>query len=174
MPRSTKLGKSKRPKAVFFDVGGVLLSYSPWKKADRDLDQELGMMYPRLNVRQLHEAWSVEWDRQHRLNLAGDFETMRSQAEDSLYRALMGLGCRPTKAHVRRALNAWYRVAERNAEAMPDAARVLRKLRSSGYRIGIITNADWNVVIPHLRRTGLLRYIDYKVVSSRIRLTSPT
>lgn len=163
--------RSKKPKAIFFDVGGVLLSYSAWRMADRYLDKELRRRFPRLNARQLHEVWSEEWA--HRLGHAGEFEQMRKKAEIGLYRAFLRLDCRPTRGYVRRLLSAWYAVAEENAEAMPDASIVLRELRSSGYRIGIITNADWDVVVPQLKRTGLLKYIDYKIVSSRIRSYKP-
>jgi len=165
--------RSERPKAVFFDVGGVLLSYSSWRAADRHLDRELSRRFPRLNVRLLHEAWSEEWDKRHRLSLSGRFERMRGQAETSLYMALKRLGCRPTRDYVRAALNSWYVEAEKNVEAMPGASDVLRGLSSGGYRIGIITNADWDIVVPQLKRMGLLKYIDYRIVSSKIRSYKP-
>lgn len=171
MPRSIMPCKPGKPKAIFFDVGGVLLSYSAWIKADLDLDQELRNKFPRLNIRQLHRAWEHKWAKQHLL--ANGFVTMRRQAENSLHVALMQQNCRSTRAYEKRVLRAWYDVAEKNAEAMPDASYVLKELSSGGYRIGIITNADWDVVVPHLRRTNLLKYIDYKIVSSKIKSYKP-
>jgi len=165
--------RSKRPKAIFFDVGGVLLSYSAWKIADQALDNELKRKFPGLNIRQLHKIWSYEWDKRHRLVLSSGFEKIRKQAEIGLYRALIQLNCKSTRAYVKRTLNTWYAVAEKNSEAMPGASDVLKLLSSSGYRIGIITNADWDVVIPHLKRADLLKFIDYEIISSRIRSYKP-
>ncbi|MEM2885234.1 MAG: HAD family hydrolase, partial [Thermoproteota archaeon] len=160
-------------KAAFFDVGGVLLESAYWRKADRQLDLALKESFPNLDFRKLHETWAEKWSRRNRAASVEGFETMRNMAEKSLYESLVSLGCIPTKARVRRALDAWYAAAERNAKAMPGAKRALKRLKSLGYRTGIITNADWNVVIPHLRRAGLLGLIDYKIVSSRLRSYKP-
>jgi len=162
-----------RIKAIFFDVGGVLLSYASWKKADKYLDRALKKRFPKLNIKKLHEIWAVEWSRRNRATSDKGFETMRSQAENSLHLSLVSLGFIPTKTYVKSVLDIWYKIAEKNAEATPGARRMLAKLKCSGYRTGIITNADWNVVIPHLRRAGLLGYIDYKIVSSRLRSYKP-
>jgi HAD superfamily hydrolase (TIGR01549 family) len=163
----------RRPRAIFFDVGGVLVSHSGWRVADARLDEELRKGFPDLDIQRLHDVWAEEWSRQHEIMFKKGFETMRSQAEKSLQRALARLGCKSNAMGVRRLLDTWYKVAERNAESMPDAKEVLMKLSDSGYRIGIITNADWNVVIPQLRCVGLLKYVDYKIVSSRLRSYKP-
>ncbi|MGQ9514282.1 MAG: HAD family hydrolase [Thermoproteota archaeon] len=162
----------KRYKAVFFDVGGVLLDYTAWKKADARIDKEIKRRYPKLNLLKLHRLWIKEWSKQQAHALK-DFQTMRRQAEVSFYEALRQLGCNPTRKCVKEILDRWYKTAEKNVRAMPKASYVLKKLRSMGYQTGIITNADWNVVIPNLRRAGLLDLIDYKVVSSKIGAYKP-
>jgi len=67
----------------------------------------------------------------------------------------------------------YLRAYESSWRAFPDALPLLRSLRASGHRIGLLTNGTEAQQLAKLRRTGLLIEFDVVCTSERIGFSKP-
>jgi HAD superfamily hydrolase (TIGR01662 family) len=81
----------------------------------------------------------------------------------------------PATAHLEQALEAFYAPSEAHWQPEMDAHLTLQTLRSSGYRLGLISNAgDDSDVQRLIDKAGLRFYFEHMVVSARVGWRKPS
>jgi putative hydrolase of the HAD superfamily len=80
--------------------------------------------------------------------------------------------------HVEAAVDAFFGYVRKDLVAYPDAARVLRELKSRGYRVGALTNVPYgmphHVIQEDLEQTGLAPLLDAMVTSADVGERKPS
>jgi len=61
----------------------------------------------------------------------------------------------------------------KNNKLCPDAILVLNQLKKSGYKLGLITDSELNIVNSILQKHDLTDFFDVKVVSGKIKIYKP-
>jgi putative hydrolase of the HAD superfamily len=164
-------------KGVVFDLGNTLLRFDgDWPTvmeeslgALMDFLHDEGLVFDTAEFQRLF-ADTHEQDKQVRKSDHVERST------SSLFRQVMeALGYRDlSDEYVARALRIFYEVSEKYWFPMPAAQRVLDELRTRGYRLGLITNAEDQANVQRLIRKGDLEgYFDPIVISSEVGIRKP-
>jgi putative hydrolase of the HAD superfamily len=149
--------------AVIFDWGGTL---TPWHTIDHEalwlevcaqhFSPELAAAHAKAIRAAEFELWRLAEDAQQSATLAHVFERAGVTAHDEF-------------------LATYYRAWEPHTLTDPDAAPLLRDLRTRGVKIGVLSNTMWPRSAHELvfGRDGVLSLIDGAVYSSEIPWTKP-
>ncbi|MFH0868755.1 MAG: HAD family hydrolase [archaeon] len=146
-------------KVVFFDVGGTLLS------SDSSLFQN---MAKKLNIR----------DFDHKLRKSF-FDKKRGASEEK-FKTIIGLlsdvlienGFSPAEAESTSEF-LYKKSFVENGAIYPDTLLALNLLSEKDIKLGIISDADWNILKLELEKFGLLRFFSSFSVSSEVRAYKP-
>jgi putative hydrolase of the HAD superfamily len=144
-------------KAILFDLDDTLLDRTA------SLEYFVKSLYQRLRVD--HAPYEIYRDRFLALDQRGYAE------KSAIFQTLIAEFALSTSVE---ALLAEFRQhAWTSCRLLPDAAEVLKALRSRGYKLGVITNGeDWSQM-RKLRVTGLLTLVDLVVISEHERIKKP-
>lgn len=85
----------------------------------------------------------------------------------------LGVDVPPGDVEIDEMFSEYLRAYESAWRAFPDALPLLRRLRASGHRIGLLTNGTEAQQLAKLRRTGLLDDLDVVCTSERIGFAKP-
>lgn len=66
----------------------------------------------------------------------------------------------------------WYSFIENN-RLYPNTKNVLEKLKKLGYKLGLITNSELNIVNGVLQKQGITHFFDVKVISGVVKVYKP-
>ena len=155
---------SNSPRAIFFDMDDTLLDTSggvmeSWEIACRDAAPALGVEWEQLRtaiLREMATFWHDEAAVEHwRTRLADAREHVISQCLAS-----EGLDC----AHARRISDLCGSAREERLVLFEDALETIVWLRTSGYRLGLITNGPAAMQRAKVERFGLAPLFDVVVI----------
>lgn len=85
----------------------------------------------------------------------------------------LGVDVPPGDVEIDESFSGYLRAYESAWRAFPDALPLLRSLRASGHRIGLLTNGTETQQLAKLQRTGLLDDLDVVCTSERIGFAKP-
>jgi putative hydrolase of the HAD superfamily len=149
--------------AVIFDWGGTL---TPWHTIDPD-EFWRAVCAPHCDEAELADRVAVLRSAENYLWQISEREQRSATLDEVFSRA----GVEATQA----LLDSYFREWEPHTLTDPDAAEVMRALRSRGIKIGVLSNTMWPRARHELifTRDGLLDLIDGAVYSSEIPWTKP-
>ena len=120
------------------------------------------------------ESWFAA-ERQHYERWRSGEISFAEQRRERLRSALppLGVHVRAGDVEIDELFSEYLRAYESSWRAFPDALPLLRSLRASGHRIGLLTNGAEAQQLAKLRRTGLLVEFDVVCTSERIGFSKP-
>ena len=155
-------------KWVFFDMGGVLVDSRPLFSYIADsLYRKLQVDAEFLKERIIHNF--------ARLKSEKGFKTARRLFYESLLEIVRELNVEAALAQ-QIAIEAGKLYADffvNHVQLYPDALACLESLKNLRYRLGVISDADWNVLKAEMKRLGILKYFSVIVASSKVRSYKP-
>lgn len=155
-------------KWVFFDVGGVLVDSNPlFDFMATNLHQKL-----HVDVKFLKEQIIRNFVR---LKSERGFKTVRRLFYESMLEIAGELRAEANLAK-QIATEAGKLYAEffiDHAQLYPDALPCLESLKKLGFKLGIISDADWNVLIAEMKKLEALKYFSVIVTSSKVKSYKP-
>jgi len=159
----------KGVKWVFFDMGGVLVDSGPlFSYIAENLCLKLHVDVEFLRERIIrHFA---------RLKSEERFKSAKRLFYESLLEIAKELHIEPALAQ-RVAIEARRLYAEffaSRVQLYPDALTCLEALESLGFKLGVISDADWDVLKVEMERLNILKYFSVIIASSRVRSYKPS
>lgn len=161
---------------VFFDLGNTLLYPArPWppilKEADAALVDEINRQGCLADPQRFLEDFEQDIHTYHRER---DQDYIEFTAEFVLQKLLHRSGVNLPIGQARAALNALYAITQKNWLLEEDALNTLERLKSQGYRLGLISNAsDAEDVRSLLAQHQLTGYFDPILISAEIGMRKP-
>lgn len=157
-------------KAVLFDFHNTLATCSGW------LDLEIKTL-PALTLARLAARGVVSLEgrdpseeatrRFHELRSEARASGVEVSAAEGAKQVLNSMGYHPPDSDIERAVEELERACLPEVMMMPGAAEVLAKLRSDGYRLGVVSSAGYPPFVElALEKLGLLRYFDEILTSA--------
>jgi putative hydrolase of the HAD superfamily len=164
---------------VIFDMGGTVLDYggpagwrAAWRSACEQVQAALARAGHDVSIDRLAREMMIVEERLWRGALAGDgAPTIAQEIRETL--EVLGF---PASADLLSSLaDAYGRGLQMTCEAYPDSVATLATLKTTGVRIGLISNTvvPGSVHLHDLRRFGLLDYLDDAIFSSDAGLWKP-
>jgi putative hydrolase of the HAD superfamily len=173
MQRRNDLGR-RSTRAVLFDFGGTLFSYSPMRSHfDRliaESAREHGLEVP---ADRLREAWARAMLETAVGYTARDFYLHRELFGEAFERFLRAVGGTPKDDSGLRFYHAQTALAESLATPRHDAAETLAALRARGVHVGIVSNIDDDQFGAIWSRMGLDPHVDAITTSEAARSCKP-
>ena len=164
-------------KTIFFDLGFTLVNF------EGDFYQAMSESYLALAESLIHSGceFDVHEFTSRFESVISEYYRMREidlierPVEGYLLQVLEDYGCASLPdVVIQTALSAMYQVSEANAILEPDAYKTLENLRSSGYHLGLITNAanaaNSNRLID---KFGIRHFFDVILISAEEKIRKP-
>ena len=159
---------------VFLDMGSTLVGLSPtWEAVYHQVFQKAGYDLPIGEVEQaVSYSWGIVGEEDHNASYITTLESNREWQREVEHRVMERLGIHP---QVRDEVF-WKIIAAFEDPATyplyPETCAVLERLKSEGYKLGIISNWSWH--LPELCESlDLSRYFDVIVTSARVGCPKP-
>jgi len=164
-------------RAILFDLGGTLMyARGPWQPihehADRVLTENLHAQGIKIGINTFAGQFR---ERLHKYYSERDKELYETTYMSVLKEMLIDNGHENiTEAGIRSALDAMFAVTQSNWALEEDAIPMLKKLESSGYRMGIVSNAGDNKdVFQLVERFQLEPFFDFVLTSAACSYRKP-
>lgn len=161
--------------AVFFDLGGTLFSYLPFRKPLNELIQRAGArLGVEGDVRELRHVYNVAAGRAAE-KLVGHAYYLHRDLFRETYR---DFARQLTAGDPPHDFLDWFYSEQRalmieHLELRPGCLRTLERLRSAGLGVAIVSNIDDDFLEPMVQRSGLDRHVDRWTSSEAARSCKP-
>ena len=161
-------------RAVFFDFGGTLFSYSALRERYQELIEDLarrrGVEAP---AGELHQAW-----RRSAVRIMGEWARRPFYLHRELFAEvhaafLRELGAAPEPGDGDAFYEGQTALGQAWIEPRPDAAATLARLRQSGLRLAIVSNIDDDQFARLWSRIGLAHHFEAVTTSEQARSCKP-
>ena len=175
-PRRSRLPAMRQPvRAVFFDFGGTLFSYSVLAKTSfRKLLERavarLGVEAPLAEAGRAYGKASVE------SFLAFDSKAYylhRELFEDTFRRLALALGAEPERDFLDGCLEEQRSLFFEGCTLRSDCLAMLTSLREAGIHVAIVSNIDDDYLLPMMEKVGLDRVLDAWTSSEEAKSCKP-
>lgn len=173
--------KTKRIKAVIFDLDDTLIDWSGLQGTYRELfapsygnmrqflvEQGYDMPSAEDWGRIAYECVVEEWTEKKKTYAGANFG-------DAIQAMLKRCGIDPEKVSLKEIMLAYGHTAAPGVEPYPDTHPVLSQLKTNGYKMGLITNAFHPMWMrdPELEKYDLIKYFDARITSGDTRFMKP-
>ncbi|MFT8320980.1 MAG: HAD family hydrolase [Bacillus sp. (in: firmicutes)] len=154
---------------IFFDIDGTLVNH---ELAERVGAQEFYDKYKEdlsMEDNEFPSLW-ISWSHAYYAKfLAGElsFQEQRRMRIKELF------GKQITDQEADSLFQEYLHFYKTNWTAYPDAATCLQQLKKIGYKLGVISNDDYQQQVEKLHYTGLLAYFDQVNTSSELGISKP-
>jgi 2-haloalkanoic acid dehalogenase type II len=153
---------------VFFDAMGTLITLKPWVTAMINEFAGASMKY-NIKFEEISKTWNSEW-RKVNQDVRNDgskrFRTVRQLFVEAFTATGKRMGVELPKDYVLESVERVYNHVNRNTEPFPDVPRTIETLKSEGYEIGVISDADGDDLTLQLESARILEYFDTVTTSS--------
>lgn len=161
-------------RAVFFDFGGTLFSYSALRERYEGLIEDVarrrGVVAP---AQELHHAWRRSSARVMRDWVRRPFYLHRELFNEVHAAFLRELGARPEPGDGEAFYEGQTALGQALIQPRPDAAATLARLREDGLRLAIVSNIDDDQFERLWERIGLAEHFEAVTTSEEARSCKP-
>ena len=145
-----------RVKLILFDVGGTLLS------SDMQLFKNLSIELKNLSLEpSLKRLFFEKKKKTKGYNFKTITQMLTETAEEY------------GKCDFNKVLSLHIKSFVDNGEIYPDTLPSLEQLHKRGFKLGIVSDADWNVLKAELEKFGLMKFFSCFSVSSEVKSYKP-
>jgi 2-haloalkanoic acid dehalogenase type II len=160
---------------VFFDAMGTLVTLSPWVTA---MIREFTQVSKEYDVRfeNVSEVWNNQWRKVNqdvRENGSKRFRTIRQLFVEAFAAAGKKLDIDLQKDYVSDAVERVCNHVNSNTKSFPDVPKTLETLKSQGYKLGVISDADGDDLTLQLESARILKFFDTVTSSSEAKSYKP-
>jgi 2-haloalkanoic acid dehalogenase type II len=159
---------NRRQIVVFLDAMGTLITLAPWAVS---MKRECTLFSKKYDVKleNVSKMWSTEWRRVNQDVRKGGskrFRTVRQLFVEAFTSMGMQLRVELKSDYVSDAVERLCNYVNNNTEPYPDVPKTLETLKSEGYRIGVISDADGDDLTLQLESAHVFKFIDTVTSSS--------
>lgn len=161
-----------RKKVVFFDLGETLIELSSFKSSMHNtLKKHLSQ--PALDFDEVLIRWGHETHRLFIKHREGDFIDIITMHFSSLKNILKTYDINITDELAQIIANDVWQDFIRNNKLCLDVMNTLNQLKQSGYKLGLITDSDLDIVNGIIQKHKLKNYFETIIVSSELEVYKP-
>jgi 2-haloalkanoic acid dehalogenase type II len=153
---------------VFLDAMGTLITLRPWAVA---MKTECTLVSEKFDVKfeNVSKFWSEEWRRVNedvRKGGSKRFRTVRQLFVEAFTSVGRKLRVDIKKDYVLDAVERLCNYVNKNTEPYPDVPKTLETLKTEGFKIGVISDADEDDLTLQLESAHILKFLDTVTSSS--------
>jgi len=161
-------------KAVFFDLGGTLYSYSDVPHVTTPLlhqaNERLGTEATAEHIKKSYQTATVQ--------IASIYSDKPYYLHEDLFKDIFTLFCKLLRGKLTRETLTWYINAHREAVTdcltlKKDALKTLRTLQEKGLYLSIVSNIDNDMLGPIFKNDRLHEYLDHAISSEDAQSCKP-
>lgn len=162
-----------RPTAVFFDLGGTLVSYKGVARGSRHVLEAARRLDPDVDARAIGPAYRAAGAKAYALHGKKPYYLHRELFRDTFRLFAEELGYEASPEFLD-----WFEAAQRESaierlRPREDCHETLRELRARGLYLSIVSNIDDDYLLPLLDRYGFAELVDHWTSSEEARSCKP-
>lgn len=157
---------------IFFDIDGTLLDYDFAEKQGIIDFLHTQREFSHLEQKVLIELWNSTSSKYFQLFLDG-FLSFQEQKQKRMQRIFEEVHLNISNKEADERFRMYLQHFQRNWTIYNDVIRCLDSLKSHEFKLGIISNGDYNQQVHKLKQIGIYNYFSCIITSSQIEVAKP-